>query len=107
LGSRFKLLAPPFSALARSPRTRALLPRGRSERRSGRAARRSLEREVDADRFTRLDRMLIAEQRDREFMDLRPDPDMVDTFRQNRALLIGRARKLERLGLATEIDTGR
>jgi type IV secretory pathway VirD2 relaxase len=33
---------------------------------------RSLEREVDADRFTRLDRMLIAEQRDREFMDLRP-----------------------------------
>lgn len=65
-----------------------------------------LEREVDADRFTRLDRMLIAEQQGREFSDLRPDQDMRDTFRQNRALLIERARKLERMGLATEIETG-
>jgi hypothetical protein len=62
---------------------------------------------VDADRFTGLDRMLIAEQRGQEFMDLRPGHDMLDTFRQNRALLIERARKLERMGLATEIDTGR
>ncbi len=31
---------------------------------------------------------------------------MLDTFRQNRALLIERARKLERMGLATEIETG-
>ena len=66
-----------------------------------------LEREVDADRFTRLDRMLIAEQQGREFSDLRPDQDMRDTFRQNRALLIERARKLERMGLATEIETGK
>ena len=66
-----------------------------------------LEREVDADRFTRLDRMLIAEQQGREFADLRPDQDMRDTFRQNRALLIERARKLERMGLATEIETGK
>ncbi len=66
-----------------------------------------LEREVDADRFTRLDRMLIAEQQGREFNDLRPDQDMRDTFRQNRALLIERARKLERMGLATEIETGK
>jgi type IV secretory pathway VirD2 relaxase len=65
-----------------------------------------LEREVDADRFTRLDRMLIAEQQGKEFTDLRPDRDMRDTFRQNRALLIERARKLERMGLATEIETG-
>jgi type IV secretory pathway VirD2 relaxase len=65
-----------------------------------------LEREVDADRFTRLDRVLIAEQQGREFSDLRPDRDMRDTFRQNRALLIERARKLERMGLATEIETG-
>jgi type IV secretory pathway VirD2 relaxase len=65
-----------------------------------------LEREVDADRFTRLDRMLIAEQRGSEFSDLRPDHDMRDTFRQNRALLIERARKLERMGLATEIEPG-
>jgi type IV secretory pathway VirD2 relaxase len=66
-----------------------------------------LEREVDADRFTRLDRMLIAEQQGKEFTDLRPDQDMGDTFRQNRALLIERARKLERMGLATEIETGK
>jgi type IV secretory pathway VirD2 relaxase len=65
-----------------------------------------LEREVDADRFTKLDRMLIAEQWGREFSDLRPDQDMRDTFRQNRALLIELARKLARMGLATEIETG-
>ena len=66
-----------------------------------------LEREVDADRFTRLDRMLIAAQQGKEFSDLRPDQDMRDTFRRNRALLIERARKLERMGLATQIETGR
>jgi type IV secretory pathway VirD2 relaxase len=66
-----------------------------------------LEREVDADRFTGLDRMLIAEQQGREFSDLRPDQDMRDTARQNRALLIERARKLARMGLATEIETGK
>jgi type IV secretory pathway VirD2 relaxase len=65
-----------------------------------------IEREVAADRFTRLDRMLIAEQQGKEFSDLRPDQDMRDTFRQNRALLIERARKLERMGLATEVATG-
>ncbi|MCP3467028.1 DUF3363 domain-containing protein [Bradyrhizobium sp. CCGUVB23] len=65
-----------------------------------------LEREVDADRFTQLDRMLIAEQQGKEFTDLRPDRDMRDTFRQNRALLIERARKLERMGLASEVETG-
>jgi type IV secretory pathway VirD2 relaxase len=69
---------------------------------------RSLEREVDVDRFTRLDRMLIAEQRSRnEFADLRPDRDMLDSLRRNRALLIQRARKLERMGLATEVEVGR
>ena len=69
---------------------------------------RSLDREVDADRFTRLDRMLIAEQRSRnEFADLRPDRDMLESLRQNRALLIQRARKLERMGLATEVEPGR
>jgi type IV secretory pathway VirD2 relaxase len=66
-----------------------------------------LEREVDADRLTRLDRMLIAEQQGKEFTDLRPDQDMRDTFRLNRALLIERARKLERMGLATEVETGK
>ncbi|MBX9592647.1 MAG: DUF3363 domain-containing protein [Hyphomonadaceae bacterium] len=69
---------------------------------------RSLEREVDAERFTRLDRMLIAEQQSgNEFADLRPDRDLLDTMRQNRALLIQRARQLERMGLATEVEVGR
>lgn len=67
---------------------------------------RQLEREVDAERFTRLDRMLIAEQDRNEFSDLRPDKDMLETARQNRALLIERARKLERMGLATEHTPG-
>jgi len=65
-----------------------------------------LEREVDAERFTRLDRMLIAAQDRDEFSDLRPDRDMLETARQNRALLIDRARKLERMGLATEHTPG-
>ncbi len=68
---------------------------------------RQLEREVDAERFTRLDRMLIAEQQaSSEFADLRPDKDMAEMMRQNRALLIDRARKLERMGLATERTPG-
>lgn len=68
---------------------------------------RQLEREVDAERFTRLDRMLIAEQQaSNEFADLRPDKDMAETMRQNRAQLIDRARKLERMGLATEHTSG-
>ncbi|MDP1964642.1 MAG: DUF3363 domain-containing protein, partial [Reyranella sp.] len=77
-------------------------------RQTEREVSRSLEREVDADRFTRLDRMLIAEQQRRnEFADLRPGRDMLDSLRQNRALLIERARKLERMGLATEVEVGR
>lgn len=67
---------------------------------------RQLEREVDAERFTWLDRMLIAAQQRDEFSDLRLDRDMLETARQNRALLIDRARKLERMGLATEHTPG-
>ena len=53
---------------------------------------RQLEREVDAERFTRLDRLLIAEQQaNNEFAaDLRPDRDMLETARRDRALLIAR-----------------
>ena len=69
---------------------------------------RGLEREAEADRFTRLDRMLLSEQRSRnEFADLRPDRDMLESLRLNRALLIQRARKLERMGLAAEVEPGR
>ena len=67
---------------------------------------RQLEREVAAERFTALDRMLIAAQERDEFSNLRPDRDMLETARQNRALLIERARKLERMGLATEHTPG-
>src|SRR4051812_13900175 len=67
-------------------------------RQTGPEVSRALEREVDADSFTRLDRMLIAEQRSRnDFADLRPARDMLDSLQQNRALLIQRARKLERM----------
>lgn len=69
---------------------------------------RQLQTEVHAERFTRLDRMLIAEQEaSSEFADLRPDKDMRETMRRNRALLIDRARQLERLGLASEVTPGR
>ena len=51
--------------------------------------------------------MLIAEQEaSNEFADLRPDKDMRTMFRKNRALLIDRARHLERMGLATEVTPG-
>jgi type IV secretory pathway VirD2 relaxase len=78
------------------------------ERQTEQEVSRQLEREVDAERFTRLDRLLIAEQAaSNEFADLRPDRDMPETARQNRALLIARARKLESMGLATEVEVGR
>lgn len=68
---------------------------------------RQLEHEIGADRFTRLDKMLIAEQQHNdEFTDLRPDKDLGEMFRKNRALMIDRARKLERMGLATETQRG-
>ena len=63
-----------------------------------------LRREVEVDRFTRVDRMLIAEQEaTSEFADLRPDHDTLETMKRNRALLIARARRLEKMGLATEV----
>lgn len=66
-----------------------------------------LRRQVEADRFTRLDRMLIAGQEAaNEFADLRPDHDTLETMKRNRALLIARARRLEKMGLATEVRPG-
>lgn len=76
-------------------------------RQTEREISRRLETEVHAERFTRLDRMLIAEQdTGSEFADLRPDKDMRVMFRKSRALLIDRARHLERMGLATEMTPG-
>lgn len=77
-------------------------------RQTEREVSRQLQTEVHAERFTRLDRMLIAEQEvGSEFADLRPDNDMRETMRRNRVLLIDRARQLERLGLASEVTPGR
>ncbi|MDH4442700.1 MAG: DUF3363 domain-containing protein [Rhizobium sp.] len=66
-----------------------------------------LRHEVEAERLTRLDRMLIAESQEQGIIDLRDDASDSYTVRANRSLLIDRAKWLERYGLADEIDTGR
>ena len=68
---------------------------------------RKLASEVEAERLTRLDRMLLAEQREHGIVDLRPDAADSYTMRANRHLLIDRAKRLERYGLATEAEPGR
>lgn len=68
---------------------------------------RKLANEVDAEHLTRLDRMLIAEQREQGIIDLRPGEGNSYPVRENRNLLIGRAKVLERYGLATETEPGR
>ncbi len=68
---------------------------------------RKLASEVDAERLTRLDRMLIAEQEERGVVDLRPNAAESYTVRANRHLLIDRAKRLERYDLAAETEPGR
>ncbi len=68
---------------------------------------RKLANEVDAERLTRLDKMLIAEQREQGFVDLRPREGSSYLVRENRHLMIGRAKCLQRYGLATEAEPGR
>ncbi len=66
--------------------------------------RRNLDAQVDADRWTKLDRALATETSDR-IVDLRPDPFAVpDPLRETK---IGRIRKLERLRLAEPAGVGR
>jgi hypothetical protein len=69
--------------------------------------RRRLAAEVDADRWTGLDRALAAEAtRHDRVVDLRPEADPAldgDT----RSALVGRMRKLERLGLAEQLGSAR
>lgn len=68
--------------------------------------RRSLERQVDADRFTPLDLALTREAaRHGGVIDLRPGPD--PSSEPDRPLMVGRMRKLERLGLAIPAGSGR
>ena len=68
---------------------------------------RKLRQGVNAERLTRLDRMLLAEQQERGVVDLRPGDGHSYTVRTNRYLLIDRVKKLERFGLASEIAPGR
>ncbi|HTO62698.1 MAG TPA: DUF3363 domain-containing protein [Bradyrhizobium sp.] len=66
-----------------------------------------LQNEVEAERLTRLDKMLLSEQRERGMIDLRPAEGATFLMRENRNLMIGRVRHLERYGLATELEPGR
>jgi len=68
---------------------------------------RKLASEVSADRLTRLDRMLIAEQREQGLVDLRPGEGERYLIKENRHVLIDRAKRLERYGLATQVEPGR
>jgi type IV secretory pathway VirD2 relaxase len=68
--------------------------------------RRSLERQVDADRWTPLDQALAREAGKQDgLIDLRPNANRANDF--ERSALIGRARKLEKLGLAAPHGPGR
>jgi len=69
--------------------------------------RRRLHAEIDADRWTGLDRALAVEAgRNDRIVDLRPDGNQV-LDAEERSALIGRMRKLERLGLAKELGASR
>lgn len=68
---------------------------------------RKLATEVEAERVTRLDRMLMAERSEDGIVDLRPGEGQSYVVRENRHLLIGRAKRLERFGLTLEIEPGR
>jgi type IV secretory pathway VirD2 relaxase len=65
-----------------------------------------LKTEVDAERWTRLDKLLATEQRERGIVDLRPGGGTTSAFRENRGLMIARVGHLERYGLANEIEIG-
>ena len=66
-----------------------------------------LQNEVEAERMTRLDKMLLSEQQEQGVIDLRPGEGATWLVRENRNLMIGRVRHLERYGVATELEPGR
>ena len=66
-----------------------------------------LQNEVEAECLTRLDKMLLNEQQEQGVIDLRPGEGATWLVRENRNLMIGRVRHLERYGLATEFEPGR
>ena len=68
--------------------------------RSERDIKNALRREVDAERWTSLDRRLQRQHQDFGLVDLRPESS---GQRKDRSLLIGRAQVLERMGLAERV----
>src|SRR6201987_2128451 len=66
----------------------------------------TLQTEVEAERWTRLDKMLATEQRETGIVDLRPAEGTTYAFRENRGVMIGRVKFLERYGLSSEVETG-
>ncbi|MEW6121691.1 MAG: DUF3363 domain-containing protein [Pseudomonadota bacterium] len=66
--------------------------------------RRTLERQIEVERWTQLDRQLVRDGRDAGVIDLAPQPNrQADEFH---ALKVGRLRKLEALGLADQVGPG-
>jgi len=63
--------------------------------------RSSLAREVDAERWTRLDREIARQSNDLGYIDLRPEAKGLDDP-EIRRLLVARLRRLEKLGLAAD-----
>ncbi|UDQ88442.1 relaxase/mobilization nuclease and DUF3363 domain-containing protein [Xanthobacter autotrophicus] len=66
--------------------------------------RRTLERQIEAERWTQLDRQLVRDQRETGVIDVAPHADrQPDAFH---ALKVGRLRKLETIGLVDQIGPG-
>ena len=66
--------------------------------------RRTLDRQVDAERWTQLDRQLVRDARDTGVIDLAPWPgEQPDVYHAQK---VGRLRKLESLGLSDQISPG-
>ena len=66
-----------------------------------------LQNEVEAERVTRLDKLLLTEQQEQGVIDLRPGEGATFLVRENRNLMIARVRHLERYGVANELEPGR
>jgi type IV secretory pathway VirD2 relaxase len=66
-----------------------------------------LQEELEAERWTRLDKMLLAVQRDHGVIDLRPEDRANGHVRKERSLMVGRAKWLESYGLAEEVESGK
>jgi type IV secretory pathway VirD2 relaxase len=63
--------------------------------------------EVEAERWTRYDKMLQTEQREQGIIDLRPGEGATYLVRENRGLDDRPVKHLERYGLANEVERGR